>query len=103
MNIEPTLEDSSEYAELVKRINLAVDQLPHSAVRMASWRRLALLEHAARERAAAIELVARLVDECANDVKAWNSPTEWSMVGAAIGVTAQGASQAHKRWKAAQK
>lgn len=97
MDIAPSLTDSHEYALLVNQ--LGTFETEH----MKSRRVLKQLEQAAAFRAAANDLVARLVDECAKDVRAWNSPTEWKMVGDALGVTAQAASQGHKRWNAAQK
>lgn len=97
MDIAPSLTDSHEYGLLVNQLGTFETE------RLRSRARLMQLEQAAAYRAAAIDLVARLVDECAKDVQSWNSPTEWKMVGDALGVTAQAASQGHKRWKAAQK
>lgn len=93
MDIEPTLTDSHEYA-------LLVNQLPQRRLsnELKSQTRLAQLAAAVAYRAAADELVARLVDECANDARAYNSPTTWDRIGAALGVTKQAASQFHKRW-----
>lgn len=96
MDIAPTLTDTHEYALLVGQLGSFPDLIK-------SRRALAQLEQATLFRAAANDLVARLVDECSRDVVAWSSDTTWELVGSALGVSAQAASQGHKRWKAAQK
>lgn len=96
MDIAPTLTDTHEYS-------LLVGQLGRFENEIKSRRVLAQLEQAAAFRAAANDLVARLVDEASRDVAHWGSQTTWEMVGKQLGVSAQAASQSHKRWKAAQK
>lgn len=96
MDITPNLTDSHEYALLVAQLGTFEKDLK-------SRRVLKQLAQAAAFRAAANDLVARLVDECSRDVKSYSSSTEWAHVGEALGVTPQAASQSHKRWTAAQK
>lgn len=96
MDIAPSLTDTHEYALLVGQLGTYEKDLK-------SRRVLAQLRQAAAFRAAANDLVARLVDEASRDVVSYSSQTTWDMVGDALGVSGQAASQGHKRWKAAQK
>lgn len=80
---QPGLTDTSYYAELWH--SLTVDSIPEWA---------GPLKELAMYRAAVDELTIRLIDDYRREGKTWE------YIGAGLGMSAQGASQLHKRAKA---